>query len=136
MDAIIRFLQDTGFYLFSQDGNWRCLIMLGIACVLLYLGIVKKFEPLLLVPIAFGMLITNLPGANMFHEIFFAGGHIHWDLIRARRNRKTRYRKPRFDNRVRSKHKGWLAPSEEVKSKSISLPSGASVVSCPSAKWS
>ena len=81
MDAIIRFLQDTGFYLFSQDGNWRCLIMLGIACVLLYLGIVKKFEPLLLVPIAFGMLITNLPGANMFHEIFFAGGHIHWDLI-------------------------------------------------------
>lgn len=69
MDAIIRFLQDTGFYLFSQDGNWRCLIMLGIACVLLYLGIVKKFEPLLLVPIAFGMLITNLPGANMFHEI-------------------------------------------------------------------
>ena len=76
MDAIIRFLQDTGFYLFSQDGNWRCLIMLGIACVLLYLGIVKKFEPLLLVPIAFGMLITNLPGANMFHEIFFAGGHI------------------------------------------------------------
>ena len=81
MDAIIRFLQDTGFYLFSQDSNWRCLIMLGIACVLLYLGIVKKFEPLLLVPIAFGMLITNLPGANMFHEIFFAGGHIHWDLI-------------------------------------------------------
>ena len=73
MDAIIRFLQDTGFYLFSQDGNWRCLIMLGIACVLLYLGIVKKFEPLLLVPIAFGMLITNLPGANMFHEIFSPG---------------------------------------------------------------
>ena len=54
MDAIIRFLQDTGFYLFSQDGNWRCLIMLGIACVLLYLGIVKKFEPLLLVAFSFG----------------------------------------------------------------------------------
>ena len=55
--------------------------MLVIACGLLYLGIVKKFEPLLLVPIAFGMLITNLPGAEMYHEIFFAGGHIHWDLI-------------------------------------------------------
>ena len=81
MEAIIRFLQDTGFYLFTQDGNWRCIVMIGIACVLLYLGIVKKFEPLLLVPIAFGMLITNLPGANMFHEIFFAGGHIHWDII-------------------------------------------------------
>ena len=72
MDAIIRFLQDTGFYLFSQDGNWRCLIMLGIACVLLYLGIVKKFEPLLLVPIAFGMLLTNLPGANLYHTELFA----------------------------------------------------------------
>ena len=81
MDAIIRFLQDTGFYLFSQDGNWRCLIMLGIACVLLYLGIVKKFEPLLLVPIAIGMLVTNLPGAEMYHEILFAGGHVHWDLF-------------------------------------------------------
>jgi len=55
--------------------------MIGIACVLLFLGIVKKFEPLLLVPIAFGMLITNLPGAGMFHEILFAGGHIHWDLF-------------------------------------------------------
>ena len=64
MDAIIRFLQDTGFYLFSQDGNWRCLIMLGIACVLLYLGIVKKFEPLLLVGIAFGCLLVNV--SNFF----------------------------------------------------------------------
>ena len=69
MDAIIRFLQDTGFYLFSQDGNWRCLIMLGIACVLLYLGIVKKFEPLLLVPIAFGMLITCRPADNIAPEL-------------------------------------------------------------------
>ena len=41
----------------------------------------KKFEPLLLVPIAFGMLITNLPGAEMYHEILFAGGHIHWDIF-------------------------------------------------------
>jgi len=55
--------------------------MIFIACVLLYLGIKKKFEPLLLVPIAFGMLLTNLPGAEMFHEILFAGGHIHWDLF-------------------------------------------------------
>ncbi len=55
--------------------------MIGVACMLLYLGIVKKFEPLLLVPIAFGMLVTNLPGAEMYHEILFAGGHIHWDLI-------------------------------------------------------
>ena len=55
--------------------------MIVVACVLLFLGIVKKFEPLLLVPIAVGMLVTNLPGAEMYHEILFAGGHIHWDLF-------------------------------------------------------
>ncbi len=81
MEAILDFVNSTGFALFAQGDNWKCLIMLVIACGLLYLGIVKKFEPLLLVPIAFGMLITNLPGAEMYHEIFFAGGHIHWDLI-------------------------------------------------------
>ena len=77
MEAILNFITSTGFYQFTQEGNWKCLIMIGVACVLLYLGIVKKFEPLLLVPIAFGMLVTNLPGAEMYHEILFAGGHIH-----------------------------------------------------------
>jgi sodium ion-translocating decarboxylase beta subunit len=81
MEAILDFVNSSGFALFAQGDNWKCLLMLFIACGLLYLGIVKKFEPLLLVPIAFGMLITNLPGAEMYHEIFFAGGHIHWDLI-------------------------------------------------------
>ena len=81
MEAILDFVNSSGFALFTQGDNWKCLLMIVIACGLLYLGIVKKFEPLLLVPIAFGMLITNLPGANMYHEIFFAGGHIHWDLI-------------------------------------------------------
>ena len=81
MEPILRFINDTGFALFFDGTNWKCLIMIVIACVLLFLGIVKKFEPLLLVPIAFGMLITNLPGANMFHEILFAGGHIHWNLF-------------------------------------------------------
>ena len=81
MEAILDFVNSSGFVLFAQGDNWKCLLMILIACALLYLGIVKKFEPLLLVPIAFGMLITNLPGAEMYHEIFFAGGHIHWDLI-------------------------------------------------------
>ena len=81
MEAILDFVNSSGFMLFTQGDNWKCLLMIFIACALLYLGIVKKFEPLLLVPIAFGMLITNLPGAEMYHEIFFAGGHIHWDLI-------------------------------------------------------
>lgn len=68
------FFTKTGFAQFFADGNWRCLIMIAIACVLLYLAIVKKFEPLLLVPIAFGMLLTNLPGAGLFHEELFGLG--------------------------------------------------------------
>ena len=81
MAAIINFMQQTGFYMFGQEGNWKCLIMIAISFVLLYLAIVKGFEPLLLLPIAFGMLCTNLPGADMFHEILFAGGHVHWELF-------------------------------------------------------
>ena len=81
MQAILNFCEQTGFFQFFQGDNWKCAVMIVIACVLLFLGIVKKFEPLLLVPIAIGMLVTNLPGAEMYHEILFAGGHIHWDLF-------------------------------------------------------
>ena len=73
-ETITGFFSETGFAMFFRDGNWRCLVMIGIACLLLYLAIVKKFEPLLLVPIAFGMLLTNLPGANLFHEELFGLG--------------------------------------------------------------
>ena len=76
-DAIVNFLKQTGFSM----TNWKQLVMILIACVLLYLAIVKQFEPLLLLPIAFGMLLTNLAGAEMFHEELFAGGHVHWDMF-------------------------------------------------------
>ena len=70
---------------FARSGfanlSWQQGVMLLISFVLLYCAIVKGFEPLLLLPIAFGMLCTNLPGADMFHEILFAGGHVHWDLF-------------------------------------------------------
>ena len=59
--------EDSGFSRFFLDGGWKSLIMIVVACVLLYLGIVKKFEPLLLVGIAFGCLLTNLPGANLYN---------------------------------------------------------------------
>ncbi|MGN1249108.1 MAG: sodium ion-translocating decarboxylase subunit beta [Candidatus Spyradocola sp.] len=59
-----------------QSGQW---IMILVACIFLYLAIAKKYEPLLLLPIAFGMLITNLPGAEMYHSALFEGGHVHWD---------------------------------------------------------
>ena len=80
MEAIMNFIQATGFYQIAT-GDWKVLIMMVIAFGLLYLAIVKKFEPLLLLPIAFGMLITNLPGAEMYHEILFAGGHVNWEIF-------------------------------------------------------
>ncbi|MBQ7699213.1 MAG: sodium ion-translocating decarboxylase subunit beta [Clostridia bacterium] len=79
MEALIDFLKQTGFYQIGQ--NWQCLIMFAIAGVLLYLGIKRKFEPLLLVPIAVGMILTNLPGANMYHSEIFAGGHVDWSAF-------------------------------------------------------
>ena len=69
----------SGIALFVQDP--KALIMVGIACVLLYLAIVKEFEPLLLLPIAFGMLLTNLLGSEVYHEELFAGGHANWSLF-------------------------------------------------------
>ena len=57
--------ETSGFHMLMAD--WRQIVMIAIACVLLYLGLVKQFEPLLLVGIAFGMLLTNLPGSEMYH---------------------------------------------------------------------
>ena len=76
MELITKFLADMGFAAILADP--RILIMILISFVLMYLAIVKKFEPLLLLPIAFGMLLTNLPGAEMYHSELFAGGHVHW----------------------------------------------------------
>ena len=78
MEAFLNFMKQTGF---AQIGNDpRQLIMLLVSFVLLYLAIKKQFEPLLLLPIAFGMLLTNLPGANMYHAEYFADG-VKWDEI-------------------------------------------------------
>ena len=68
LDTITNFLQNTGIaQLFASDDWWKYLVMYVIAFVLVYLAIAKQFEPLLLLPIAIGMLLTNLPGANLFH---------------------------------------------------------------------
>ena len=76
METIMNFLRQTGFSMIGD--NWKMLVMIAIALVLAYLAIVKKFEPLLLLPISFGMLLTNLPGANLFHEELFAGEAAHF----------------------------------------------------------
>lgn len=85
-------LSESGFaQLFIGDG-WKNLIMIVVSCGLLYLAIKKQYEPLLLLPIAFGMLLANLPGAGMYHsEIFnpntstevldaaFGAGTVFWE---------------------------------------------------------
>ncbi len=73
LNAIKDFLGTTGVsQLFAESNWWQYLVMYVIVGVLFYLAIVKKFEPLLLMPIAFGMLLANLPGANLIHlEYFF-----------------------------------------------------------------
>lgn len=100
LDSIIDFMGSTGIVALIESmksgGNILEVIgtplMIIIACVLLYLAIVKKFEPLLLMPIAFGMLLSNLPmfansGAIMMHPEFFTDpaylvdGHLNMDLI-------------------------------------------------------
>lgn len=81
VEKMTKFVNDTGFAKIGGE-NWTCIIMILLSCVLLYLAIVKKFEPLLLLPIAFGMLLTNLPGAGMFHAEFFEGGQVHWESFR------------------------------------------------------
>ena len=77
--AIIEFLRTTGFVKIFE--NPLQLVMILIACFLLYLAIVKKFEPLLLLPIAFGMLLTNLPGAGLYHADIYAEGHVNWTAL-------------------------------------------------------
>ena len=72
LDTITNFLGTTGIVqLFGQSNWWQYLVMYVIVGVLFYLAIVKHFEPLLLMPIAFGMLLANLPGANLIHLEFF-----------------------------------------------------------------
>ncbi len=76
MEAINNFLSKTGIaLLFSNSNWWQYLVMYLIIGVLFYLAIVKKFEPLLLMPIAFGMLLANLPGAELMHMEFFFDDH-------------------------------------------------------------
>lgn len=63
--ALYNFFQSTGFYLLFQGDNYKFLIMIGVALGLIYLAIAKQFEPLLLLPIAFGMLLANIPGNTL-----------------------------------------------------------------------
>ena len=71
--AITDIVANSGYaYFFTADGGFKNLIMILVAFCFLYLGIKKGFEPLLMVPIAFGMLLANIPGANLavqYHDL-------------------------------------------------------------------
>jgi len=64
MDSLAKIWQDSGFNALT----WQALVMILVSCVLIYLAIVKKFEPLLLLPIAFGILLANLPLTGLMAE--------------------------------------------------------------------
>ncbi len=83
IESINNFLEGTGIArLFSTPDWWKTLIMFAIVGVLVYLAIVKQFEPLLLLPISIGMLLGNLPGAGLFHmDLFLDPAGINIDTI-------------------------------------------------------
>ena len=98
IDGLHELWNSTGIMLFNNHIQWALnnselvgadrylqaigpVAMIIICLFLLWLGIKKQFEPLLLLPIAMGMLLTNIPGAEMFHGELFAGGHVHWDIF-------------------------------------------------------
>ncbi|GHU52323.1 glutaconyl-CoA decarboxylase subunit beta [Clostridia bacterium] len=64
-EAVFGLAASSGFALFFKGDNYLYIIMIGISLLLIYLAIVKNYEPLLLLPIAFGMLLANLPGSNL-----------------------------------------------------------------------
>ena len=75
VDTLKEIWQTSGLYALFQDDGWKSLIMIAISFVFMYLAIAKQFEPLLLLPIAFGMFLTNLPLINlddaMYHPELF-----------------------------------------------------------------
>lgn len=80
VESIIGLVNDSGFV----NLHWQNLVMIGIACVLAFLAIKKGFEPLLLLPIAFGMLLTNLPcpeGFRIFHMEFYTGTQVDYGRV-------------------------------------------------------
>lgn len=83
LDTLLNFIDSTGVAQLVKDPAklGMTLIMYLIVIVLLYLAIKKKFEPLLLLPIAFGMLLANLPGANMMHLDWFLEKEIDWGYV-------------------------------------------------------
>jgi oxaloacetate decarboxylase beta subunit len=84
VETLVDLARDSGLAGFFMEGGWRFLVMIGVSLVLMYLAIARGFEPLLLLPIAFGMFLANLPFGNIYHPEIFLNetGQILWqDLV-------------------------------------------------------
>lgn len=73
IDTLVGIFQSSGFARFGEPGGYLYAIMIAVGCFLLYLAIVKEFEPLILLPMAFGMILANLPGSGVIHMEYFVG---------------------------------------------------------------
>ena len=73
IDTLVGIFQSSGFARFGEPGGYLYAVMICVGCFLLYLAIVKEFEPLILLPMAFGMILANLPGSGVIHMEYFVG---------------------------------------------------------------
>ena len=73
INTLVGIFQSSGFARFGEPGGWLYAVMICVGCFLLYLAIVKEFEPLILLPMAFGMILANLPGSGVIHMQYFVG---------------------------------------------------------------
>ena len=73
IDTLVGIFQSSGFAKFGEPGGYLYAVMICVGCFLLYLAIVKEFEPLILLPMAFGMILANLPGSGVIHMQYFVG---------------------------------------------------------------
>ena len=73
IETLVGIFQSSGFARFGEPGGMLYAVMICVGCFLLYLAIVKEFEPLILLPMAFGMILANLPGRGIIHMQYFVG---------------------------------------------------------------
>ena len=98
IDTLVGIFQSSGFARFGEPGGYLYAIMICVGCFLLYLAIVKEFEPLILLPMAFGMILANLPGSGIIHMQYFVGDGLPPNNNLLRTPEQAPARKKRFEN--------------------------------------
>ena len=73
IETMVGIITSSGFARFGEPCSMLSAVIICVGCFLLYLAIVKEFEPLILLPMAFGMILANLPGSGVIHMQYFVG---------------------------------------------------------------